>query len=64
MHNGVFDTLESVIDFFNKGGGDDPDKTSLMKPLNLTGDEKKSLEAFLKEALRGNLEIVKMPEVP
>ncbi len=64
MHNGVFDTLESVIDFFNKGGGDDPNKTSLLQPLDLAEDEKKALEVFLREALRGDLEIVKMPEVP
>jgi len=64
MHNGVLETLEDVINFFNKGGGDDPNKSPLLKPLNLTDDEKLTLEVFLKEALKGDLEIVKMPEVP
>jgi len=64
MHNGVFDTLNETIEFFNKGGGDDPNKTPLLKPLQLTDDEKRALEVFLKEALKGDLVIVKMPEVP
>jgi cytochrome c peroxidase len=64
MHNGVFDSLEDVIEFFNKGGGDDPSKTPLLKPLNLTDDEKLTLEVFLKEALKGDLVIANMPEVP
>jgi cytochrome c peroxidase len=64
MHNGVFDSIEDVIEFFNKGGGDDPNKTPLLKPLNLTDDEKLTLEVFLLESLKGDLEIVRMPEVP
>ena len=24
MHNGMFNSLEDVIEFFNRGGGDDP----------------------------------------
>lgn len=64
MHNGVFNTLEEVIEFFNNGGGDDPNKTPLLKPLNLTDDEKLTLEVFLKEALKGELVMVKTPEVP
>ena len=53
-----------MIEFFNKGGGDDPNKTPLLQPLNLTDDEKLTLEVFLKEALKGDLVIVNMPEVP
>ena len=64
MHNGIFETLKDAIEFFNRGGGDDPNKTPLLKPLQLTDDEKGALEAFLKEALTGDLVIVKMPEVP
>jgi cytochrome c peroxidase len=64
MHNGVYTTIEEVIDFFNKGGGDDRRKTPLLKPLNLTDDEKLTLEVFLLEALKGELMIIKMPEVP
>jgi cytochrome c peroxidase len=64
MHNGVFNTLEDVVTFFNKGGGDDPNKTPVLKPLHLTNDEQRALVAFLKEALTGELVMVKMPEVP
>ncbi len=49
MHNGVFETLEDVIDFYNRGGGaDDPLKTAALQPLGLTADEKAALLAFLK----------------
>jgi cytochrome c peroxidase len=52
MHNGIFYTLDEVVDFYNKGGGDAnwPNKTPLVKPLGLTEQEKKDLVAFL-EAL-------------
>lgn len=52
MHNGMFNTLEEVIDFYN-----DPFKiipnakhidSSLLQPLGLTVQEKKDLVAFLK----------------
>lgn len=47
MHNGVFFTLEEVIDFYNDGGGEGPNKSPLMKPLGLTEDEKNDLLEFL-----------------
>jgi len=47
MHNGAFETLEQVVDFYNKGGGKGAEK---LKPLGLTDPEKKDLIAFL-EAL-------------
>jgi len=64
MHNGIFGTLEEVIEFFNKGGGDDPNRTPEMKSLDLTAGEKHALLVFLKEALKGDLTAVRMPEVP
>ena len=64
MHNGTFSTVKEVIEFFDKGGGDDPDKTPLIRHLKLTDHEKNALEIFLLEALKGDLEIVKPPEVP
>jgi len=53
MHNGVYTTLEEIVDFYNKGGAAGlgielefqtlpPDK------LNLTNQEKKDLVAFMK----------------
>lgn len=64
MHNGVFSNLDDVIDFFNIGGGDDPNRTPLLQQLYLTDDEKKALKAFLVEGLGGKLVKVRMPEVP
>jgi cytochrome c peroxidase len=51
MHNGMFRTLKQVIDFYNDPakivpGAIDRD-TILAKPLGLTKQEKKDLEAFL-----------------
>jgi cytochrome c peroxidase len=53
MHNGMLKTLEDVVDFYNKGGGEDSHKDAAMKPLNLKDQEKKDLVAFLK-ALSGD----------
>jgi cytochrome c peroxidase len=64
MHNGTFSTIKEVIEFFNNGGGDETDKTPLLRKLKLTDYEKLALEIFLLEALKGDLEIVKPPEVP
>jgi len=52
MHNGVYETLEEVIDFYNKGGGagmgiDVPYQTLPDAPLNLTEQDKKDLIAFM-----------------
>lgn len=52
MHNGVFDTLEDVVDFYDAGGGNDPIKDSRLKPLNLVPSEKADLIEFL-ESLSG-----------
>ncbi|MFQ5955990.1 MAG: cytochrome-c peroxidase, partial [Kiloniellales bacterium] len=53
MHNGVFKTLAEVIAFYNAGGGDDANKDSALKPLDLTRQEQGDLLAFL-EALSGD----------
>jgi cytochrome c peroxidase len=43
MHDGVFKILEEVLDFFDKGGGSNPNLSPLMKPLGLTPEEKTDL---------------------
>ena len=63
MHNGAFLTLEEVVDFYNKGGGDIPGKDPLMKPLGLTAEEKAALIAFL-ESLSGEPIRLTVPELP
>ncbi|HYD31926.1 MAG TPA: cytochrome c peroxidase [Azospirillaceae bacterium] len=47
MHNGVFDTLEQVVDFYDKGGGEARSGTKVLKPLGLSEQERKDLLAFL-----------------
>lgn len=47
MHNGVFDTLEQVVEFYNDGGGDDPLKDPRLRPLGLVPSEQADLIAFL-----------------
>ncbi|UMY66084.1 cytochrome-c peroxidase [Flavobacterium sp. HJ-32-4] len=53
MHNGVYRTLEQVVEFYNKGGGRGlgypvDNQTLPDDPLNLTKHEKAQLVAFLK----------------
>ncbi len=63
MHDGVFKTLEEVVDFKNAGGGANPNLSPLMKPLNLTGEEKADLIAFMKALTGEPLKIV-VPKLP
>lgn len=53
MHNGVYRTLEEVVEFYNKGGGNGlgfglDNQTLPFDKLNLTEPEKKALVAFMK----------------
>ncbi len=48
MHNGMLPTLESVVDFYNNGGGKAKNKDSRIKPLGLNSGEKVALVEFLK----------------
>lgn len=63
MHDGVFQTLEEVIDFLDKGGGDDPNRSPLLQPLGLTTQEKEDLLAFL-NALKGEDLQIEFPTLP
>jgi len=53
MHNGVYQTLDQVVEFYNKGGGiglgmDLPNQTLPFDKLSLTKPEKQALIAFMK----------------
>lgn len=48
MHDGSLATLEEVVAFYDRGGGDDPAKAEWLFPLRLTDTEKRALVAFLK----------------
>jgi len=71
MHNGAFFTLEEVVDFYNQGGGSDQvehlagmrTRTSLLRPLGLTENEKRQLIAFL-ESTSGEEVKVERPVLP
>jgi cytochrome c peroxidase len=53
MHDGSLATLEAVIEFYDRGGIDNPEKSALLSPLGLTGEERAALAAFLR-ALTGS----------
>lgn len=63
MHDGVFLSLEEVIEFLDKGGGANPGLSPFMKPLGLTQEEKADLLAFL-EALTGAPLKIDPPQLP
>jgi cytochrome c peroxidase len=53
MHNGVFKTLNEVVDFYNDGGGKGlhiapPNQSLPFSKLNLSVTEKKDIISFLK----------------
>jgi cytochrome c peroxidase len=47
MHDGSISTLKDVIEHYNSGGHSHPNKSALIKPLNLTAEEKEDLIHFL-----------------
>lgn len=63
MHDGSLETLEDVIKFYNDGGGNDPNKSELIKPLGLTDEEIGYLVAFL-ESMSGEEPTVETPTLP
>ena len=52
MHDGSLATLRDVIEFYDRGGIDNPGKDAQLQPLHLSLGEKQALEAFLR-ALTG-----------
>jgi cytochrome c peroxidase len=63
MHDDTFKTLEEVVDFLNEGGGANQNLSTLVKPLNLTPEEKTDLMAFFK-ALTEEPVKFQMPKLP
>jgi len=47
MHDGSFNSLKDIIENYNQGGHDHPNKSPLIKPLYLDEQEKADLLAFL-----------------
>lgn len=65
MHNGIFYTLDEVVEFYNIGGTQDSfgTKSPLIKPLGLSRDEKNDLVAFL-ESMSGSEVKTEVPALP
>jgi|GEM_PF-602362 len=69
MHDGVLETLEDVIEFYDRGGGDEGtiDVERLdeeIAPLDLTDGEKADLLAFLHALTDETIEVKVPPRVP
>jgi cytochrome c peroxidase len=48
MHDGSLASLEEVIEFYDRGGNRNPHLDEEIRPLRLTGDEQRTLLAFLR----------------
>jgi cytochrome c peroxidase len=56
MHDGSIATLEEVVEFYDRGGIENPGRDPLLKPLGLSAEEKQSLAAFLRALTGDNAE--------
>lgn len=56
MHDGSLTTLEDVVEFYNKGGINNENKSPLLVPLKLDAKGKSALVAFLKTLTGDNVE--------
>ena len=54
MHDGSLKTLAEVVDFYDRGGRQNPHLSRLLRPIGLTVDEKQALIKFL-ESLSGTV---------
>jgi len=64
MHNGAFETLDDVLDFYVKGGGSHPNKDPLLKPFTLSDAEREDLIAFLEALSSDKIPAPARPELP
>ena len=63
MHNGAYQTLEAVIDHYDRGGYDSQNLDPNIKPLHLSDREKKDLMQFL-NSLTGKPVAITLPRLP
>ena len=63
MHDGSIETLEEVIDLYDRGGIERPSRSAPIRPLGLTDPERADLIAFLR-TLSAPAEIIAMPSLP
>jgi cytochrome c peroxidase len=48
MHDGSLPTLESVVDYYDRGGNKNPQLDLELRPLHLSHEEKRNLVSFLR----------------
>ena len=63
MHNGAYNTLEEVIEHYNKGGVNKSNLSPNITPLDLSKEEKADLLAFL-QTLTGEPIKITIPQLP
>ncbi len=56
MHDGSIATLEDVVEFYDRGGGESPQRSPLLVPLGLDADDKAALVAFLRSLDGANVD--------
>jgi cytochrome c peroxidase len=62
MHDGSLQTLEDVVEFYNKGGIPNRNLDSNIRPLHLSEQQKQDLVTFLKSLSGEGWQSVKAPE--
>ena len=63
MHSGIYNTLDEVVEHYNKGGVTQDNLDPNLKPLNLNAQEKADVVAFLK-SLTGKPMDITLPHLP
>ena len=58
MHNGIFGSLDEVIEFYNQGGFENELLSPMIKKLNLSKTEKVNLKLFLESLVGENIDIL------
>ncbi len=56
MHDGSMESLNAVVDFYNKGGFPNENLDPLMRPLGLSAQERADLVAFLRSLTGDNVD--------
>jgi cytochrome c peroxidase len=63
MHNGVFESLDEIVAFYNQGGGESARRANALQPLNLSHAEQADLVEFLR-SLSGDAQADRPPQLP
>ncbi len=64
LHDGSENTLESVIDFYDRGGGKDANLDPLIVPLGLSQAGEEALVAFIRALDSLNPEVAAVQPIP